>query len=185
MGQQIAIAQAEEDERSATEWLLSRSGLLCLPRLSLEAHPEPRRLGGGEADEQVIFLEEAAPLVLAHWGPCLRWSGQEEGPAEYHVFPKDYACIEWSRTARMEDGRVIAGRYYLNTGENSFLPEPQQQRLRSLMASLTSWIRRSYPLRSTAKYPVHVGPALAAQLAGGTRRLVHGNGVTPVELAEP
>jgi hypothetical protein len=134
----------------------------------------------------VIFLAEAAPRVLAHWVPCgPSWREHASPPAaEYHVYPKDLACLEWTRTTWLEDGRVIAGWYYLSTGERSVLPEEQQDRLRRLMTSLASWIRRTYPCKSSRRHPAFIGPALAAELAAGTRRLVYANGRTPVELVQ-
>jgi len=184
VGQQIAIAQAEEDECAANEWLRSRSDLLCLPRFTSEARPAPRALGNDHSPDQVIFLAASVDAVIEHWVPVEQawWRDEPPGEPEYHLCPKDVACVEWTRTTRTDDGRVMAGRYYLHTGSRSILPEEQQRQLRRLMSSLAAWIRKSYPSRSAARNPIFVGPALATQLNGGARRLVHANGVTPVEL---
>ena len=201
VGLQIAIAQAKEDEQNAIKWLSSRFDLLCLPSFTNSTQADPRPLGEHDVQEQVIFLAESVHAVKANWKAC--WpSGSEDQlqPHVYHLHPRALACIEWTRTCRTEDGSVVAGRYYLNTRatsvfsesqsnrfkipETCIISEQERRRIKELMTSLTSWVRRTYPGKSVLPPPIHVGPAMWAQIAEGSARLVHGNGVTLVQLAK-
>ena len=62
--------------------------------------------------EQVIFFADCEKTILAHWMPVepATWRGDDASSqkAQYHCYPKALSCIEWER---MEDGRVIDGRY--------------------------------------------------------------------------
>jgi hypothetical protein len=184
VGSQIAIAQSVCDERDANEWLLSRFDLLSLPRFTNEAHPELRQLGQQSSEEQVLFLKDAAQDILRHWVRCEPMTCDRESSrvVRYHLYPKDLACIEFTQTTRLKDGRVIGGRYYLDTGIKGVLCDKHQREIRKVMRSLASWIKRMYPRRSSGRWPIFVGPALAADLTSGKARLVHGDGTTAVEL---
>lgn len=184
MGSQIAVAQSERDEQDANEWLRSRSDLLCLPRFTDEPRPEPRQLVEMMSGQEVLFLKDAAQDVLDNWVRCepTVGEGQSSHGTRYHLFPKALACIEFTRTTRMQDGRVIAGRYYLDTGKRRVLEERFQREIRKIMTSLASWIKRNYPRRSTWKPPIFIGPDLATELTDGRKRLVYRNGTSAVEL---
>ena len=182
MGSQIAIARSERDEQDANKWLLNRSALLCLPRFTNEPRPEPRRLGDMLPEHQVLFLEDAAQDVLNHWVRVTPREGQSSETDRFHLFPKELACIEFTRTTRMDDGRVIAGRYYLDTGKHGVLSDIHQSQIRKLMTSLISWIKRTYSGRSIWKPPIFIGPDLGAELTNGRKRLVYGNGTSVVGL---
>jgi hypothetical protein len=179
MGQQIAIAQADEDERAANTWLRSRADLLCLPRSTAEPTPSPRPLGELDCPNQIIFPTTWAEEVLSNWVACL--VPASDGSARYLLSPRGPATIEWTRTACLPGGQVVAGRYYLRArGRRADVGEGGQL-VQRLMTALSAWIRRTYPRRSVCRPLVFVGPAMAAQLASGDKQLVYRNG-TPMPL---
>nr|AUN37387.1 hypothetical protein [uncultured bacterium] len=178
MGKQFAIAQSEEDERTANEWLRSRADLLCLPRLTVEPAPRPRLLGEVNSPDQVIFPAAFAEAVLKNWVSCS--TKEFDGTTRYLLSAFAPAAIEWSRTAHLPGGRVVDGRYFLDTSpRRAGLGEVHR-----LMTSLSAWVRRTYPRRTADRPPTFIGPALEVELTRGARQLVYRNGITPMPLAE-
>ena len=82
--------------------------------------------------------------------------------------------IEWDRTRTNGRNEAQSGRYYLDTWPNGAVEELEV--MKRIMALIQQRIRRYYPMRSTDRYPIYIGPGMWDLVKQGKRKIICGNG---------
>lgn len=177
MGSQIAIAQAAQDEAEAVQFLQQRHRFVAVPRVLSGPEVQAVELGRCEAVKQLFFLAEDADKVLGHIRQLT------DRPGEHQVDRGELRglFIEWNRTVWEREGEAQAGRFYFDRPSPPH--DPSARIMDATMRQLTSWIKKSYPLRSDRRHPTYVGPHLSEMVRAGRARVVYPNG-SAVKLVE-
>lgn len=170
MGAQIAIVQSRDDERALILHLQSQYQLLALPRILDRREVAPVALGDLDANEQILFRSQDAPMF--------QQSIQEiEGkPDQYQVNRNRLLgrFLEWDRTEWVGEREAQAGRFYFDRPSGS--NDDASHALESTYRAIRSWIQKNSPLRSEGRHPMFVGAHLAKMVQEERARVVYPNG---------
>jgi hypothetical protein len=163
MGNQIEFAQSLRDEALLISMLSEKYDLRYLPRIFPNPNPIPATLGSFQCEKLVLFLHEFEEVVLSHIGRVVGTEG------EYHIFPKDNLCIEWSRSIISDKKLCHYGRCYLPDRRNG--DRAAKKRIRRVMTDIIGFVKMFSPKLSDLSPPVFVGPDLVDSIEKGT---IHG-----------
>jgi hypothetical protein len=165
MGSQIGIVQSPTDEAEFFVWLQQRGRLSAVPRTQSVEKFVPVPPESCEAQEQFIFPESESQEILRH-------VSHDKARSGLYLIRRSLVAgrvIEWDRTERIASNEFRPGRFYIDNMKDG--RDEIQQFIKNAMTAIQRHVRDTYPMRSTHRHPIYVGPHMAQLLREGKGRI--------------
>jgi hypothetical protein len=157
--------QSPTDEAELVGWLQERSRFLAIPRARSDAKFAPVPLGNCEAQQQFVFPAIESTEILRH-------VSQDNARSDRYFIPPSLVAgrvIQWNRTERIGNNEFRRGRFYIDSVKNG--DDEIIEFMKRMMTAIQRRIRDTYPVRSTHRPPIYVGPDMARLVREGKARI--------------